>query len=77
MFVSLMRKENSEIMVLLVTKCTCVSESNKKCPGLICGTSINIVKPTFMFKMVDLWSYIMPINRYALKEIKSSTFEYL
>ncbi len=33
------------------------------CPGLICG--INIVKPRFLFKTVDLWSYIMPIDRYS------------
>ncbi len=34
-----------------------------KCPGLTCG--INIVKPRFLFKTVDLWSYIMPIDRYS------------
>ena len=34
-----------------------------KCPGLTCG--INIVKPRFLFKTVDLWSYILPINRYS------------
>ncbi len=33
------------------------------CPGLTCG--INIVKPIFLFKTVDLWSYIMPIDRYS------------
>ncbi len=30
------------------------------CPGLTCG--INIVKPRFLFKTVDLWSYILPID---------------
>ncbi len=34
-----------------------------KCPGLTCG--INIVKPRFLFKTVDLWSYILPIDRYS------------
>ncbi len=33
------------------------------CPGLTCD--INIVKPRFLFKTVDLWSYIMPIDRYS------------
>ncbi len=30
-----------------------------ECPGLTCGT--NIVKPRFLYKTVDLWSFIMPI----------------
>ncbi len=34
-----------------------------KCPGLTCG--INIVKPRFLFKTVNLWSYILPSNRYS------------
>ncbi len=37
--------------------------SYKNCPGLTCG--INIVKPRFLYKAVDLWSYIMPIDRYS------------
>ncbi len=34
-----------------------------KCPGLTCV--INIVKPRFLFKIVDLWSYTLPIDRYS------------
>ncbi len=36
---------------------------HSKCPGLTCG--INIVKPRFLFKTMDLWSCIMPIDRYS------------
>ncbi len=39
------------------------SERPYNCPGLTCG--INIVKPRFLFKTVDLWSYILPIDRYS------------
>ncbi len=39
------------------------SISSQKCPGLTCG--INIVKPRFLFKTVDLWSYILPFDRYS------------
>ncbi len=34
-----------------------------KCPGLTCGINIHVVKPRFLFKTEDQWSYIMPINR--------------
>ncbi len=26
---------------------------------------LNIVKPRFLFKTADIWSYIMPIDRYS------------
>ncbi len=33
-----------------------------ECPGLTCG--ISMVKPRFVFEIVNLWSYILLINRY-------------
>ncbi len=35
----------------------------EKCPGLTCV--INIIKPRFLYKTVDLWSYMMPLDRYS------------
>ncbi len=46
-----------------MTKVLLTMENYTKCPGLTCG--INIVKPRFLFKTVDLWSYILPIDRYS------------
>ncbi len=40
---------------------------------------MNIVKPRFLLKTVDIWSYIMPFDinlTYPLKNIKLVTFEY-
>ncbi len=30
----------------------------QKYPGLTCGLTYTVVKPRFLFKTVDLWSYI-------------------
>ncbi len=66
----ILRFLNSDPLLLLVTqtskdliKMTQFVFQIMQCPGLTCG--INIVKPRFLFKTVDLWSYIMPIDRYS------------
>ncbi len=39
-----------------------IFQSTQQCPGLTCG--VNKVKPRFLYKTVDLWSYSMSIDRY-------------